>query len=86
MSDLLPEIRTPVPGPRSMALGARLARVECPEVTCLEDAPIFWEQACGANVTDVDGNRYVDLLSGFGVASLGYAHAEVVEVWSAQAR
>lgn len=86
MSDLLPEIRTAVPGPRSRELARRLERVECPEVTYLADPPIFWESAQGANVTDVDGNRYVDLLAGFGVASLGHAHPDIVQAWNAQAR
>lgn len=85
MSDLPPEIRTAVPGSHSLALAARLRLVECPEVTCLSEPPIFWERASGANVLDVDGNRYVDLISGFGVASLGYANPEVTEVWRAQA-
>ena len=80
-----PEIRTPVPGPRSRALGERLARVECPEVTCLADPLIFWERASGSHVIDVDGNRYVDLVAGFGVMSLGYAHPELAQVASTQA-
>ena len=83
--DELPEIRTEIPGPRSRALAERLARVECPEVTCLTQPLIFWEHASGSNVTDVDENRYVDLLAGFGVASLGYAHPELVQVTAAQA-
>ncbi|HUK21225.1 MAG TPA: aspartate aminotransferase family protein [Gemmatimonadales bacterium] len=32
----------------------------------------------GAVLYDVDGNRYVDLLAGVGVASLGYAHPKYV--------
>ncbi len=83
--DELPEIRTEVPGPRSRALAERLARVECPEVTCLTQPLIFWERASGSNVIDVDGNRYVDLLAGFGVACLGYAHPELARVAAAQA-
>ncbi len=84
MSDLVPDIRTPVPGPRSRALADRLRRVECPEVTSLGVPPIFWERASGANVIDVDGNRYVDLLAGFGVAALGYAHPEIADAWGEQ--
>jgi 4-aminobutyrate aminotransferase/(S)-3-amino-2-methylpropionate transaminase len=83
--DELPEIRTEVPGPRSRALAERLARVECPEVTCLTQPLIFWERASGSNVIDVDGNRYVDLLAGFGVACLGYAHPELARVAAVQA-
>src|SRR2546429_7940361 len=32
----------------------------------------------GAVLWDIDGNRYVDLLAGVGVASLGYAHPRYV--------
>jgi 4-aminobutyrate aminotransferase/(S)-3-amino-2-methylpropionate transaminase len=78
MPNDLPRVVTAIPGPRSCELAKRLERVECPEVTALASPPIFWERASGANVWDVDGNRYVDLLAGFGVAPLGYAHPEVV--------
>jgi len=68
-----------VPGPRSRALAARLARVESRNVTCLApEPPIFWERAAGANVWDADGNRFVDLGAGFGVASAGHAHPRIV--------
>jgi 4-aminobutyrate aminotransferase-like enzyme len=76
---LPPALATPIPGPRSRALAERLARVESRNVTCLvPDAPIFWERAAGANVWDVDGNRFVDLGAGFGVANAGHAHPRVV--------
>jgi len=76
---LPPQLVTAVPGPRSGALGERLAAVESRNVTCFEPAPpIFWERAEGANVWDVDGNRYVDLTAGFGVANTGHAHPRVV--------
>jgi 4-aminobutyrate aminotransferase/(S)-3-amino-2-methylpropionate transaminase len=81
----MPEIRAAVPGPRSRELAGRLARVECPEVTCTGEAPPFWERAAGANVWDVDGNRFVDLAAGFGVAALGYAHPRVTEAIARQA-
>jgi 4-aminobutyrate aminotransferase/(S)-3-amino-2-methylpropionate transaminase len=71
---------TAIPGPRSRALAERLARVESRNVTCLApEAPIFWERAAGANVWDADGNRFVDLGAGFGVANAGHAHPRVVE-------
>jgi 4-aminobutyrate aminotransferase-like enzyme len=47
--------------------------------------PIFWERAAGANVWDVDGNRYVDLTAGFGVANVGHTHPRVAEAVSRQA-
>jgi 4-aminobutyrate aminotransferase/(S)-3-amino-2-methylpropionate transaminase len=78
--DLPPLLISAVPGPRSRALAARLARVESRNVTCLApDPPIFWERAAGANVWDVDGNRFVDLGAGFGVANAGHAHPRVVD-------
>ncbi|MBW2272867.1 MAG: aspartate aminotransferase family protein [Deltaproteobacteria bacterium] len=81
----MPDLQTPIPGPRSRELGARLAQVESRNVTCLSPAPIFWERASGANVWDVDGNRYVDLSGAFGVANAGHAHPDVVSALSEQA-
>jgi 4-aminobutyrate aminotransferase/(S)-3-amino-2-methylpropionate transaminase len=75
---LPPLLCTPVPGPRSRALAERLAAVESHNVTCLSPPPIFWERASGVNVWDADGNRYVDLTAGFGVASVGHGHPRVV--------
>jgi 4-aminobutyrate aminotransferase/(S)-3-amino-2-methylpropionate transaminase len=76
---LPPKLSTPVPGPRSRELAGRLSEVESRNVTALQpEPPIFWERAAGANVWDVDGNRYVDLGAGFGVASVGHAHPRVV--------
>lgn len=76
-------IQSGVPGPRSLALAKRLARVESPNVTALDSGngagPIFWERAFGANVWDVDGNRFVDLTAAFGVAGAGHAHPDVVD-------
>ena len=84
--DLSPKIVTPIPGPRSRALASRLGRVESQNVTCLAPTPpIFWEQASGANVWDVDGNRFVDLGAAFGVATTGHGHPRVVAALVEQA-
>jgi len=40
--------------------------------------------AKGALLYDVDGNRYVDLLAGVGVASIGYAHPKYVAAMQRQ--
>jgi 4-aminobutyrate aminotransferase/(S)-3-amino-2-methylpropionate transaminase len=69
---------TAVPGPRSRALAKRLAACESRNVASLEPAPIFWERAHGSNVWDADGNRFIDLTAGFGVANVGHAHPQVV--------
>jgi 4-aminobutyrate aminotransferase-like enzyme len=78
---------TEVPGPRSRALSARLAAVESRNVTCRDEPfPIFWERAAGANVWDVDGNRYVDLTAAFGVANAGHGHPQVASAVARQAK
>jgi len=86
LQSLPPALLTCVPGPRSIELAKRLAAVESRNVTCLEPvAPIFWERAHGANVWDVDGNRYIDLTAAFGVANTGHGHPRVVAAVAAQA-
>ena len=50
-----------------------------------EHWPIFWQRASGANVWDVDGNRYIDLTAAFGVASVGHGNPRVVAALKAQA-
>jgi 4-aminobutyrate aminotransferase-like enzyme len=83
----LPDVRTPPPGPRSREMAARLGAVESPAVDARrearakesgeEHAPIVYAEGDGANVIDVDGNRYVDLAAGFGALLLGHLPARV---------
>lgn len=91
-----PKILTAVPGPASVAAVDVLAAHECPAITArrarrasqlgvASHDPIVWAEAVGANVVDVDGNRFVDLTSGFGVALVGHRHPEVVAAAQAQA-
>lgn len=84
--DLLPRVATAPPGPESRRLAAELARVESPNVTYLaDDFPVFWAEARGANVRDVDGNVYVDLTAAFAVAGPGHAHPRIVAAVQCQA-
>ncbi|MEP7052887.1 MAG: aspartate aminotransferase family protein [Pseudomonadota bacterium] len=46
---------------------------------------IVYASASGSNVTDVDGNRYVDLAAGFGAMLLGHSHPSIVRVLEFQA-
>lgn len=92
--ELLPEILTEVPGPESRAWVSRLAETECPAITArrarragetgVPQDPIVWKEALGANVWDVDGNRYVDVTSAFAVCGIGHRHPKVVEAGHAQ--
>jgi 4-aminobutyrate aminotransferase-like enzyme len=83
----LARVQTAPPGPRSRALAQRLAAVESRNITALEpEPPIFWAEARGANVRDVDGNVYVDLTAGFAVAATGHANLFVARAAAAQMR
>ena len=65
-----------------------LARTECPsltarrarreEVSGAPQDPLVWTAARGANVADADGNVLVDMVAGFGAASIGHGHPAVV--------
>ena len=84
--DRLPCVAVAPPGPESRRLAAELARVESPNVTYLgDDFPVFWAEAKGANVRDVDGNVYVDLTAAFAVAGPGHAHPRIVAAVQEQA-
>ncbi|MCH7891074.1 MAG: aspartate aminotransferase family protein [Gemmatimonadetes bacterium] len=75
---VLPSLVGPPPGSHSRALAERLRSVESRNVTYLsEDFPVFWEEAKGANVRDVDGNVYVDFTAAFGVSFAGHAHPRI---------
>lgn len=89
LGQLPPRVTRPLPGPVGQAYVDRLAETECPaftarrkrraEATGAAHDPIVWAEATGSNVVDTDGNVYVDLTSGFGVASIGHAHPRVVD-------
>ncbi len=95
LGDALPSVRNPIPAAAGQAWVERLATNECPalttrrkrreEQTGASHDPIVWVEAVGANVVDADGNRYVDLTSGFGVAFVGHRHPDVVEAVKRQA-
>ena len=85
--DLLPLLVTPPPGARSRALSRQLAQLEAPGInTLVAGRPtLVWQAARGANVLDADGNRFLDLTSGFGVAAVGHRHPRVVAAVRRQA-
>ena len=75
---MLPQINTPIPGPRSLEAAAKLRRYESRNVTYMDpEFPVFWERAKGTNVWDVDGNRFLDWTSAFGVAGLGHTNPAI---------
>ena len=72
-----PRIRTPLPGPKAQALIERDRPVTTPSYP--RDYPFVMARGRGAEVWDVDGNRYLDFMSGIGVCSTGHAHPQVVQ-------
>jgi len=42
-------------------------------------APLFIREANGANLTDADGNRYIDYVGSWGPMIMGHAHPVVIE-------
>ncbi|HIN79019.1 MAG TPA: aminotransferase class III-fold pyridoxal phosphate-dependent enzyme, partial [Gemmatimonadetes bacterium] len=82
---LLPDILASPPGGVSRSLAKRLKAVESRNITYVDSGwPIFWQEARGSNVRDVDGNVYIDLSGAFGVALIGHAHAGVVRALRVQ--
>ena len=84
---MLPDIRTPLPGPKSRALAARLRSVEARNVTFLpedDSFPIFWESGAGCLITDVDGNRLLDMTAAFGVSALGHGRTAATDAIAKQ--
>jgi acetylornithine/N-succinyldiaminopimelate aminotransferase len=47
--------------------------------------PLALHRGKGCYLYDLDGNRYLDLISGIGVNSLGYAHPQITKVLRQQA-
>jgi diaminobutyrate-2-oxoglutarate transaminase len=81
-----PSVLGDLPGPRSAELLARQERHESNARVYGRHFPIAVDEAHGSFLRDVDGNVFIDFLTGAGVLSLGHCHPELVEVASAQLR
>jgi 4-aminobutyrate aminotransferase / (S)-3-amino-2-methylpropionate transaminase / 5-aminovalerate transaminase len=66
-----------VPGPNSTELSKR--REESVPRGVFNTVPIFVASGEGASVTDVDGNRFIDLAGGLGVLNVGRANRRVLD-------
>jgi 4-aminobutyrate aminotransferase len=69
-------IRTELPGPKARALIERDRAVTTPSYP--RDYPFVMAKGRGAEVWDVDGNRFLDFAAGIAVCSTGHAHPVVV--------
>ncbi len=81
-----PRIVHPPPGPRSAALLAEQQRLETDAVAYPHYFPIAPRIAQGSTIEDVDGNRFIDWVSGISVLNLGHRHPRLVAALEAQAR
>jgi 4-aminobutyrate aminotransferase len=78
-----PYIKTELPGPRARALLERDRPVASPSYP--RDYPFVMSHGRGTEVWDVDGNRFLDFMSGIAVCSTGHSHPKVVEAVKAAA-
>src|SRR5215813_12172027 len=80
-----PHIQTEIPGPKSRELTTWENRHLAPGLQGFAlMSGIAVERAQGSVVEDVDGNRFVDLIGGIGVNSLGHSHPKYKEALHAQ--
>ena len=70
-------LKTEVPGPKSQEIAKKREKyVAKPMGGSL--SPGYIDHGEGALVTDVDGNRYIDLTGGWGCLAVGHSHPSVV--------
>ena len=77
------QLLTEIPGPRSREILARKENAVVAAMTV--QAPLVADSALGTVVTDVDGNRLLDLTGGIGCLAVGHSHPHVVEAVQQQA-
>ena len=83
MASGLPNLVTPVPGPKAKAVIERDAQFISPSYT--RSYPLVVSRGEGAIVEDVDGNRFLDCSAGIAVVASGHCHPKVVEAIQRQA-
>src|SRR5436309_6846193 len=81
--EVVPQIRTELPGPRAQELLERDARFVSPSYT--RAYPLVVERGSGAVIQDVDGNLFLDFTAGIAVTATGHCHPEVVAAIQDQA-
>ncbi len=80
-----PRVSMNLPGPRSRELRALEAETLAPGSQAIAAyADIAIDRGEGSELLDVDGNRFLDLSAGMGVAALGWAHPRYVRALSEQ--
>lgn len=74
---LFPDIKTPLPGPRTQALIERDQKYVSSSYT--RGYPFAIERGRGAVVEDPDGNLFLDYCAGIAVTATGHSHPRVIK-------
>jgi 4-aminobutyrate aminotransferase len=82
--EVVPQIRTPLPGPKAETFLERDARYVSPSYTRVY--PLVCERGSGAVIQDVDGNLFLDFTAGIAVTSTGHCHPHVTAAITDQAQ
>lgn len=80
----IPDIKTPLPGPKAAAIVERDAAVISPSYT--RSYPLVIARGSGSAVEDVDGNTFLDCAAGIAVNATGHSHPDIVRAITEQAQ
>ena len=70
-------IRTAIPGPRSLELTKRREKNVAKGHGSV--CGVFIDKAVGCNLIDVDGNIFIDYAGGIGTMNVGHSHPKVID-------
>jgi 4-aminobutyrate aminotransferase-like enzyme len=76
--ETIPRILVTPPGPRSKEMLSKQSNYETRAVSHIRAFPIAIESAKGASIKDVDGNIYIDWISGISVLNLGHVNPDIL--------
>lgn len=79
----VPDLKTPLPGPKAQELLERDQRFMSPSYTRVY--PLVCARGSGAVIEDVDGNLFLDFTAGIAVTAAGHCHPHVVAAVQDQA-
>lgn len=82
LKDALPNVSTPLPGPKAAAILARRAHATPAAIKSVY--PCVISRGEGAMIEDVDGNIFLDWVGGVGVLNIGYSHPELIDAVKTQ--
>lgn len=78
------KVKSPsLPGPKAKQIISRDSAVVSPSYPRV--GPFVMDHGLGSEVWDVDGNRFIDFMSGIAVCTTGHSHPKVVEAIKKQA-